>query len=187
MKEGNGAFKVRSIRIGMMGRTIEEYESILGFKASEMVGKRVLDIGSGYGRFLEDAESTGIFAAGVDPRCRNPQLASGTYHISNQVRGFGESLPFRGNYFDKVLSCMSGFSHLEWIYPDLDSRKEAARRMLGEAIRVLKRNGEARIADISFENASLLESELAGLVRKHRIGWEFSRERSNVLLVIKKG
>jgi ubiquinone/menaquinone biosynthesis C-methylase UbiE len=180
------AFKVRSIRVGMMGRTVGEYESILKFKASEIIGDTVLDIGSGYGRFLEDAAQMGIFAIGIDPQCRNLQFTSGTHYINNQLRAVGEALPFKNNSFQKVLCCMSSFSHLDWLYPDIDSRKEAGKRMLDEAIRVLKRKGEVRIADISAQNASLLESALAGLVRKHAIGWEFSKERNNILLIIQK-
>jgi len=64
----------------------------------------------------------------------------------NKVAGINETLPFANNSFDYVLSDYSSFHHLDMNYPKIAVGKAMAKKMLEEVIRVLRPDGEARIA-----------------------------------------
>jgi len=181
----------------ILNRPIEEYEQALGISRERLLGKKVLDVGSGGGSFLRECAKLGIDAIGIDPvyasvfgvnMLGRPYkidiLKSETVSLANKygakiVAGVHEALPFKEDTFDFVLGCYSSVAYAAQNYADLKQREQAVKRMVEETIRVLKPGGEARIT-LSANNSDV--EEVKGLVNQilqeaskgsNRISWEF--------------
>ena len=85
--------------------------------AAQLSGKRVLDVGCGFGRFLLNLESAGAQAYGVDV-CEGYLQLSREFaaHASHKspvvICGQGESLPFADASFDLVL-CIRSLPYMD--------------------------------------------------------------------------
>jgi len=91
--------------------------------------KKVLEIGCGIGDFARFLASKGMNVTGVDPYAE-PQKGK-NYTIK---RAYGEELPFKDGSFDAVVSVRT-LHHTD------------AEKTLGEAYRVLKKEGMVCISD----------------------------------------
>ena len=93
---------------------------------------RVLDLGCGNGRFYDSFVGKEVEYFGVDPSLNLIDIAKKNHPQGNFQVASGDSLPFSGNYFDKVFS-IAVLHHI----PSLDFRSQ----FLKEAKRVLKDDG----------------------------------------------
>lgn len=160
------------------GRTIKEYELLLHFAAPELKGKRVLDIGSGLGRFQEEGRELGIDVIGIDPYYKD--LTYGVNYTgpristTDKIASINETLPIADNSFDTVLSLNSSLWHLPRSYPNIEERKIVAKEMLGEIVRVLRHGGEARACTFSEGDIKFFNDLLSDVARSQStISWRF--------------
>ena len=89
----------------------------VGLKPEEVKGRRVLDLGCGFGRYLLALQSSGADAIGVDlgePYLRLSPLIAAREGQSTPLRTLatGESLPFRDASFDVVL-CIRSLPYMD--------------------------------------------------------------------------
>ncbi len=132
----------------------EGYEETLGFKAEDLEGKKVLDLGSGpKERLSKDLQNRGIT---VDLVAINPDLGIWStarrdliiepYWEKKSIAAVGQALPFKTGTFDEVLALYS----VSWYTsPEDDENEEAAKLWAKEIVRVLKKGGKARIFPVS--------------------------------------
>jgi hypothetical protein len=85
-------------------RGVDEYR--YGFDARTMKGKRVLDLGTGNGRFVRQARKLGVLAEGVDLVLTRAQKRSPYFH---EVDATDTGLPSAS--YDQIVSCASLFSY----------------------------------------------------------------------------
>ena len=121
-------------------RHLNQYEELLNINRNDLVGKKILDIGSGRGFFAAEAQEYGADVIPAEPYAPLPieSIADADAPVpENQVAAWGEQLPFQENTFDLITSVFSAF----YYSPHID-------RVLTESIRVLKQGGELRIAPL---------------------------------------
>ncbi len=124
-----------------------EYEAYLGLNTGEMVGKKVLDIGTGYGNtFAKEAAEKGINVITIT----SDKGADTRHNQSNpSVFARAQQLPFADNSYDYVVSLLGVPLYL------IDN-KEEYESFLAETIRVLKPGGRAYFAPIMDTSRRLL-------------------------------
>lgn len=74
-------------------------------------GKKILDIGCGFGDLLKMAEKKGLVAYGVDISEKAVEVARWNTQLARIVCGNAEDLPFKSKYFDYV-TFIGGLEHL---------------------------------------------------------------------------
>lgn len=132
-------------------RTLEKYESELGFNRTELEGKCVLDLGSGLSNKLDtDIQAVGIHATVIS---LSPDLKDSKYRevIDEKrlsVAGLGEQLPFRDECFDEILSMYSLAYYSEANY----------KIWIPECLRVLKKNGILRVGGFQGVKIDMYDS-----------------------------
>jgi len=163
---------------------IKIYERDLGLNVRSLRGKAVLDIGAGYGKFQEECQELGIPVIALDPVYRNPKKVSECFEAylkvarnrRNKIVGINETLPFRENSFDVVLSNCSSFHYLYLNYPR-NRRYEMAKEMFEEIIRILKPSGEARICKVRQRSKDriIYDTALKKIAKQSypNISWKF--------------
>jgi ubiquinone/menaquinone biosynthesis C-methylase UbiE len=101
-----------------------QYDSYTGTKISEtrffeethwpreLHGETILEVGSGSGRFTEQAASTGAMIVSMDYSCAVDANYKSNRHKSNVliVQGDIYSMPFRANFFDRLF-CIGVLQH----------------------------------------------------------------------------
>jgi ubiquinone/menaquinone biosynthesis C-methylase UbiE len=111
---------------------IEEIE-----KYSDLKGKKLLDLGSGWGFFLVPANAHGAIVFGIDPKKERVKISKMRLAMhgidANLFSGIGENLPFKDDTFD-VIHCSSVLEHVQ------DPPK-----VIDEMIRILKPGGICKI------------------------------------------
>jgi ubiquinone/menaquinone biosynthesis C-methylase UbiE len=169
------------------GRGLEEYEKSLGFRRDEIIGKVVLDLGSGpTERLSREMKEHNLGATVIslnpdykDQDFRAPAVENSAWQKAS-VAALGQALPFADSSFDEVLALYS-VSH----YVDhMDD-------VLREIYRVLKPDGVARIAPIRTERLSQgFESQWQSLIPDAELFWEefdpYWEEGQWLRLVIRK-
>lgn len=143
------------------GRGLDLYEKFLGFNRSELQGKKILDVGSGYYQQLAyDTRRFGLNAevTSVDPRFGLPlgrdladlgnnvtqRVIGRLYPESRTVAASAEKLPFADNTFDSTYALFSTSRYrpnIREIFSDVS-----------EMVRVTKRGGQVRIYPIWEEH-----------------------------------
>lgn len=112
---------------------MERSRRILGFLRSrgiDVAGKKVLDVGCGWGEFLVCLEKFGAASiTGVEPDQGLVEISKKLSPFSNVFQGFSEVLPFGTGEFDMVVSS------------DVIEHVDNADISLAEMIRVLKPGG----------------------------------------------
>ena len=120
-------------------RARDQIKSLKEYYGSDLKGKKILEIGSGYGTFLIGARLwEGMDAFGVEPamfQCDNLELPkkvlrAGGVEENIYYGATGEQLPFRQSFFDIIYS-NNALEHVR------DPQK-----VLNEAFRVLKPDGK---------------------------------------------
>jgi SAM-dependent methyltransferase len=168
-------------------RGVLDYKSEMEIDAYSLRGKSVLDIGAGRGSFQEQCIRRGIDVIALDPLYRNPSGRGNVFkrHLKNpklrksKVAGINETLPFKNCSFDCVLSSYSSFHHLHDNYPDRKTRRVMTKKMFEEMLRVLKPDGEARIAGMFLfgKEKELYETMLTKIVDESydasKVSWKF--------------
>ncbi len=128
------------------GKSMEQYLDMLNLKKDDLVGKRIMDLGSGpEERFANEIEAAGIES---DVVCVNPDYEHESFKTEvsdkspnrERVAAIAQDLPFEDESFDLIVA-------LESV-----SRYAAPRDSIDEAFswatelfRVLKEEGEARL------------------------------------------
>lgn len=107
---------------------IEEIE-----KYRDLKGKKLLDLGSGWGFLLVPANAHGAVVFGIDPKKERVQISKMRLAMhgidANLFSGIGENLPFKNDTFDAI-HCSSVLEHVQ------DPLK-----VIDEMIRILKPGG----------------------------------------------
>ncbi len=136
-------------------RGLEDYLRDLNLTPEMLVGKKILDVGSGTRRFAKEVKEAGISAEviSIDPVFVSPEEKSRIQGDSTgklqemlqntdvpgvkdkTVAGVGEALPFRDGIFDLVVADNSLPAY---------GNKEQIDDFFTEVFRVLKSNGELR-------------------------------------------
>lgn len=127
----------------------------LGLSERELVGKKILDIGSGGGEFVRWANAHGAEAIAIDRRLDDKIRRRMEFAETPFVMGTAFLLPFPDDTFDYVVSHAampnitveksSSKKRPEIIGAETESRLQAVR----EALRVVKKNGEVRLAPVA--------------------------------------
>src|SRR4030042_6117419 len=93
------------------GRTLEQYEEMLGFKKEDLENQTVLDLGAGpKARLLKDLKKAGIKANVVS---LSPDYINDEYFNKDKdkdelmVAGSAEDISFKNESFDTVLALFS--------------------------------------------------------------------------------
>lgn len=141
-----------SVRTVSSGRGISDYQRGLEINLSKFPGRQVLDIGAGFAEFQKQLKQEGIDIISLDALYRKPRYNNHWLQDkSGKIAAVCELLPFADKTFDTVLGLYSPFYHIDSTYPEKSVRKEMAREMLEEAVRILMPGGEARLG-IKFED-----------------------------------
>ncbi len=168
LRKTNGAAPVRdkskarlhgwcgTLKILPCGRDVGEYEAEIGIRAGALRGKRVLDIGSGFGVFGHECRAKGIYVVDVDPSYSSfhtlytnygawvrREYAEATRDTSAKVAAVHETLPIKSESVDIVVSCYSSLYYASVNHGHTGAAPGAVRTMLAETLRVLRRGGEA--------------------------------------------
>ncbi len=142
-------------------RPIGEYVRYLGISPERLIGKLVLDLGSGtHRKFARDAEKIGVQVVSVDPVSPKMRLNHGdvsitafeAYTIQAQadiaagklVRAAAQELPLPDDTFDEAFSV---FAVPYWL-PKIDYDTHVT-KSLTETVRVLKPGGGARLYPVT--------------------------------------
>ncbi|MDP2668368.1 MAG: class I SAM-dependent methyltransferase [bacterium] len=106
----------------------------------EDFNKKILDVGSGAGHFAKWAKEHGLSSNIFSVDKHNAD--SGT---PNVVRGESDKLPFKDESFDLVISNNS----MPMLLYFSEIPQKAIKEMLSEMLRVVKANGEIRLAPVA--------------------------------------
>jgi ubiquinone/menaquinone biosynthesis C-methylase UbiE len=117
------------------GRDLNYYRKVFGYTEKTLMGKTLLDAGSGYCVFAKEASEFGAKVISLDGRPSNFK----NRHVDNGVVGIMQKLPFKDESFDEVVASHS----VCYVNTGL---QEA----LSEMIRVTKPNGKIRIHPVSL-------------------------------------
>lgn len=128
------------------GRTLDEVASVHGLRDHEVssyfLGKKVLDVGCGYSELGEDFDGD-TTVVGIDlPHtfAKETEYFAERRDSTLYVAGNGQSLPFKSESFDTLVST---FSLLEHLYSG-----DQGVQFIKESLRVLKNNGTALFAPV---------------------------------------
>ncbi len=142
----------------------------LGFKNwKELVGKKILDIGSGDAELALTGKEMGVNIVCLD--VNKEKQAQGVRNGLDYIHASADNIPIDDNSFDLILSHGS--------VPSFCSRKKDAIAVLNEVKRLLKTDGEFRFGTmcLSFDEDKLFnEEEEKNFSLKQRI--ERVREKS---------
>jgi SAM-dependent methyltransferase len=176
-------------KLPVTNKSIEDYAIDLEIEIDGLKEKDVLDIGSGGGDFQSACNKLGARVIGMDPHYQNIsdplRTVARPQNREDKIAGINETLPFRDNIFDFVLSCSSSFYYLPYNYPDHELREKAAREMFEEVIRVLKPGGQAHIGAFYKEGKKthLKRALFAILKNPDEVKYEF---HNRVLVLTKR-
>lgn len=109
-------------------KAIEEYLARLGLNAEDLIGKKVLEVGSQFGRFLKLARKKGIDVVGIENDLKIGQISP-----ENTILSDARSLPFKDESFDIALS--------RFAPPTTFDNREDVVKFIQEILRVLKPQG----------------------------------------------
>lgn len=135
--------------VSIREESLAAYERALGFSREQLIGKTVLDLGSGAtNRFARELEQAGI---DVDVVSLNPDLSRPSYLESmsknnsfqrklKNVAGIAQQLPFKDEVFDMIV----GFRSVTY---NAETERDI-KSWVSEIKRTLKSRGEARISPV---------------------------------------
>ncbi|MFA5926528.1 MAG: class I SAM-dependent methyltransferase [Parcubacteria group bacterium] len=122
------------------GRSLDDYEEILGFQRQDLEGMRVLDLGCGpeikLARGLKNSKiNADVVSLSPDFSIEDHRLLVKRFNQEyDMVAGIGQNIPFKDNRFDRVL-CLNTYDHLP-------SKKAFVETVL-EILRILRDDGVA--------------------------------------------
>lgn len=127
----------------------QQYLHDLSLKRKDLLGKRILDIGSGNGSFTQVIKAKKIRSSIIN---LDPEIDTVIPYRADFVRAIAQKLPFKDNTFDLVLAHAS----IPFVFRRLDRtwNKQDITQSFDEALRVMRIGGEARISgmtDIEWE------------------------------------
>ena len=125
-----------------------------GIGAESLVGKRVLDIGTGDGKFVTDLRERGIDAVGVDIYLKPEQKAQAHFLEADAAK-----LPLENESVDRIFSSYS----IYWAGYSRDIPDAVLLSGLREAARVLKPGGQLHFMEAETKRMKRLISEVPGL------------------------
>jgi len=129
----------REIRASSItSRSLGLYKDMLGFENTDLTGKKVLDIGSGFSTFGQEVHDLGCRVISLDAQAYIPK------EDKEQVRALAQMLPFKDSTFDMVTDVYCGY----WVSSGLQE-------MYAEMLRVLKVGGELRIHPLVMNDPQL--------------------------------
>jgi len=137
-------------------RGVESYEEHLGISIKDFIGKSVLDIGSGFGRFVREAREQGVKVTALEPNLIIKEKLRDYHPKEDSVAGLAQNLPFKDNSFDAITSIFAVPVYLETSAGEYD-------RTFREIVRTLKPGGTAYLWPI-FEK--LMTSKQFNLIRE---------------------
>lgn len=130
-------------------RRFDSYEDCLRLEKEDLIGKEILDIGSGHkARFAQEAEklpNTKVVSFDFTfdrPKQNDPEKLEEERGASSQVRGLFTALPFRDESFDLVVS-----NAAMPLYLNTPQQIESAFK---EVARVLRKGGKAYIGPVTY-------------------------------------
>lgn len=165
-------------------RGLDFYLERLNLRAEELVGKRILDLGSGkeaaFARDVMLKEMKDTQVVSFSPHFSKEEYRKdlkGTGSAVGAVAGIAQEMPFKNGSFDYVLGVWSVPFHLR--IGKKDVAEVEVRKALGEAIRILAPGGELRLYPFIDTDMESLRAILPDQ------GVEYSVEKGN-RLVLKK-
>lgn len=160
-------------------RFLKDYLQVFELDEAELVGKRILDVGSGrLMRFAREAATKGINVVSLNPELKNAALREepanhdiygGKLRFWNKwrnklpprVAGLAQYLPFKDKSFDAITAFLS-------VPQYLPSDQGEVTKALGEMMRVVEPNGSINLVywpdDDNKEN--FIQQELAQIAEK---------------------
>ena len=128
--------KVEEERTTFTDRPLSEYQRLLGLSLDNLVGKTVLDIGSGEEqRFANEAARNGINVISVNPAFKMDKWLRRAGRKRYSVAARGQELPFKDESFDAVTSVFA--------VPHYITEESSVSAVFNEVARVLKPGGKA--------------------------------------------
>lgn len=131
----------------ILTRDLEDYLHFLNLKENDLVGKKILDIGSGAAIFAKEAKQKGIEVTAIDPMYSDSEGREyfNTVWVKENFRprgiaGVNQELPFKNEKFDTVICMFSSFHYAQ--------SEEDIQRNLTESLRVLRDNGTLYICPV---------------------------------------
>lgn len=111
-----------SIKFGILDRTPETTFANFSLTAEAIRGKRILDVGGGFGRFAQEGTKLGAHIVRVDPLydpyyrglIQSSTTQDSLSYKHNAVAGMAQELPFLTNSFDLTLANHSFFWSKEY-------------------------------------------------------------------------
>jgi ubiquinone/menaquinone biosynthesis C-methylase UbiE len=145
-----------SVKYGISNRTFETSIREFGLTSEKLKGKKILDVGGGFGQFAEEVTKLGANIVRVDPlydpeyRGTAPQgiIPESLKNKHNAIAGMAQELPFQANSFDFTLANHSIFWTDEYEHSIL------------EMFRVTRQGGSIRIFPGVHKDGDLEKSYL---------------------------
>lgn len=106
-------------------RPYEAYSVFLDYLKIESA-KRLLDVGSGTGFLLKDADKRGLETYGIDISENSVEIARNNSPNSKIFVSNGENLPFSDNYFDYI-TCVGVLEHFLDIFKGIREMKRVGK------------------------------------------------------------
>lgn len=162
------------------GRALEAYDDAemheilgnLGLSERDIVGKTMLDIGSGGGEFARWGNRHGARVIALDHQLEDNVKRRMEFAESPFVMGTAHALPFADGSFDLVVSHAS-MPNITVKRPDTSNREEVIRletesrlKAVQEALRVVRTDGEVRLAPVRLMKSGTKETWQSESLRK---------------------
>jgi len=120
-------------RSAVTSRKFEEYCDTFGYSRESIKGKMILDVGSGFSDFVQEARAVGAKAVKFDAIYSIRDILFPQQKM-NAVTGVAQYLPFNDNVFDETIALYCLY-HI----------KTGLNKAIDEMIRVTKPEGKIRI------------------------------------------
>ena len=154
-RRGSIEFNQSVFTQGEGGRKLDTYCKELGIAEQDLLGKKILDLGSGLGAELSRALGDSADVVSFSPDYSDQEYRKNVMDVKGVVAGVGQAMPFKDETFEVV--CM--------LHVTEHVRNAVLEQIVQEIVRVLKNGGVAYIAPL-LEGDSLYKIGQITLIKK---------------------